>query len=526
MRSSQAPEKRMPSLASRFGQLLDDLNEQWPSLKFLGFGAYYAWIWLSYNSTLLVPETNSSSLPGSAMFTIYLASTTTLAVMLILASFFASHAERLLKSRAFILCVSLAAGVGTIGSSVLSSDPTNIAFIGSSVLTGLCTAWVALKLGAIYGSAPARQTMMYTAASFVFACMLYFIAVGLPYKMGLTFMASLPILAALCAMTSRGEQNDIPKARVDEHDLPRGFFLRFVSGIAIFSIIVGVTRGCALIHESAESITSEGAIIVFGTATLATVLFLAIGLVKRTFDVSRTYYPIIILTAAGILVMPILSLISPGFADGPFESRILGIAYALFIMTIWSLCSHVSYLTKISPVRIFGLGRGASAAGTTIGWFLGAQLISSEDSATTIAVISVAMAFTLFVVVMLVFNERLIGQVLVKTLEAKKSPARRAMTLDLMPDFDESGDTGTEIHQAGFWTQCCNEIADQYGLSPREREVLFLLSKGRTLDYIGSELGISLNTTKTHSRNVYQKVGVHTRQELLDVIERKRQEAR
>lgn len=34
-------------------RLWEDLDEQWPSLKFLGFGAYYAWIFLCYNSDVL-----------------------------------------------------------------------------------------------------------------------------------------------------------------------------------------------------------------------------------------------------------------------------------------------------------------------------------------------------------------------------------------------------------------------------------------------------------------------------------------
>ena len=36
---------------------------------------------------------------------------------------------------------------------------------------------------------------------------------------------------------------------------------------------------------------------------------------------------------------------------------------------------------------------------------------------------------------------------------------------------------------------------------------------------MADELGISLETAKTHATNVYRKLGVHSQQELLDVIE-------
>jgi DNA-binding CsgD family transcriptional regulator len=59
------------------------------------------------------------------------------------------------------------------------------------------------------------------------------------------------------------------------------------------------------------------------------------------------------------------------------------------------------------------------------------------------------------------------------------------------------------------------EMAGQFNFSPREKEVLALLLQGRTNAQIGEELYISLNTTKTHIRNIYQKVGVKRRYELL-----------
>ena len=48
-------------------------------------------------------------------------------------------------------------------------------------------------------------------------------------------------------------------------------------------------------------------------------------------------------------------------------------------------------------------------------------------------------------------------------------------------------------------------------LSPRESEVLMLLSRGLTNKAIASGLGISTNTAKFHVASVYRKLGLHSR---------------
>jgi LuxR family maltose regulon positive regulatory protein len=48
-------------------------------------------------------------------------------------------------------------------------------------------------------------------------------------------------------------------------------------------------------------------------------------------------------------------------------------------------------------------------------------------------------------------------------------------------------------------------------LSDREREILQLIAEGLTNQEIGSQLYLSLNTVKAHTRNIYGKLGVNSR---------------
>jgi DNA-binding NarL/FixJ family response regulator len=51
-------------------------------------------------------------------------------------------------------------------------------------------------------------------------------------------------------------------------------------------------------------------------------------------------------------------------------------------------------------------------------------------------------------------------------------------------------------------------------LTPREAEVLELLSDGRTNAQIAQRLTIGIETVRTHARNIYRKLGISSRREL------------
>nr|WP_269090200.1 helix-turn-helix transcriptional regulator [Adlercreutzia muris] len=65
----------------------------------------------------------------------------------------------------------------------------------------------------------------------------------------------------------------------------------------------------------------------------------------------------------------------------------------------------------------------------------------------------------------------------------------------------------------------CRDAAAAFGLTERETEIFMLLARGRDVGYIEKTLFISRNTVNTHRKNLYRKLGIHTQQELLSLIE-------
>lgn len=503
-------------------QLLDDLDEQWPSMKFLGFGAYYAWIFLCYNSDVLFGWPGASA-GNDAVSVMYLASTTALGVVLIVAGVFHKAAARVVESRLSVLAMAGLAALATLLVAwSVSSGSGSALYLTGCLLTGVGTAFVALRLGSVYSTVGARQAFMYTAGSFIFAVMLYFVCVGLPQPVGLLMTATLPLVAVVFTMAAArgfgGSSSDV----VPMSELPRGYFIRLVVAVSVFSMIAGVIKGFMALQQPLSAMTDQGVIIVFATGCVAVLQFVLIGLLVREVDVSQLYYPIIILTCLGNLAVPLFG------GLGIIQGELVSIAYNLFILMVWCLLANVANRTDLSYVRVFGWGRGASAAGTTIGWAAGSLLapILVENPNNMVA-LAMGMVFVLLVVSMVILNERTIGLALKKTRNAQANQATgdffpNEMGSDGAASGSLSADHPDELPREGAWTKSCNALAERAMLSSRERDVLFLLGKGRTIEFIANDLGISFNTAKSHIRNVYAKTGVHSKQELQNLIEDRR----
>ena len=81
----------------------------------------------------------------------------------------------------------------------------------------------------------------------------------------------------------------------------------------------------------------------------------------------------------------------------------------------------------------------------------------------------------------------------------------------------------TVAETKGRWKVACEQICDEFRLSSRERDVFALMAKGRNAEYVQNALFISGHTAKTHISNIYKKLDIHSVQELLDMVEKRKE---
>ena len=86
-----------------------------------------------------------------------------------------------------------------------------------------------------------------------------------------------------------------------------------------------------------------------------------------------------------------------------------------------------------------------------------------------------------------------------------KSHAKRVLSVMEAPAGEEAA------------APCADEVPGFWSLTEREREVMELLNRGLSRNEIAQAQSVSQNTVKTHLKNIYAKLGVHSRSEVLRI---------
>jgi len=88
--------------------------------------------------------------------------------------------------------------------------------------------------------------------------------------------------------------------------------------------------------------------------------------------------------------------------------------------------------------------------------------------------------------------------------------------------FDNDTSEALTLHDDPFvhvrLLKCAN-VAKEFNLTQREQDILWYLSKGRSARYIAEELHVGEQTVRTHTNHIYNKLGIHKRQQLIDLVE-------
>jgi len=191
----------------------------------------------------------------------------------------------------------------------------------------------------------------------------------------------------------------------------------------------------------------------------------------------------------------------------------------MFAISVLAACFEHIVLNHQSPPNASAYGRFFSYLGIALGLATGAAAFQTnvfgESTAAIfiVAIVVIEVVITLFVMAENRFpiDEKADTEFFLFQAEQilKNNPHAT------QEDIDRAVMKGKRV-----WKIRCDKVAEQYDLSSRQIEVFRLLSKGRNAEYITEALVISPHTTKAHIYSIYQKLGVHSRQELISLIER------
>ena len=284
--------------------------------------------------------------------------------------------------------------------------------------------------------------------------------------------------------------------------------VNFGVGKLMFSIMT-FSLLCRLfdaIPSQADPFAFIGGSAIFALLAVGVVFLLIAAKLRDRFNVALTYRLSLPIMVAGFVAIAL-------FFDTHAAVSILliNVGYEFFDILTWVLFVDVSRRRSENALHIFGLGVAFMFAGMALGT-IGGRVIDTMIANGDVQITVVAMMATLCLVVVafMVLPEGVVSQ-LSQTMRTSRKEKEGDGPAAEMPAAADPGAGRLELH--------CACVAKDYGLTPRESEVIVLLAYGRTLSIIARDLQIAKGTARTHIENIYRKLDVHKQQELIDLVE-------
>ncbi len=482
---------------------------------YVGLGFYWAWLFITFYTSVLIP---TASLANELMNEIWNWAAWAHAVTLLLCSFFAQRLQPFSMHGAAIFISAAGTCAGTLLIPVSVHLGIHYGTVIGALLVGAATAWTVLSWSVLYSRRGARFSLFAIIASYLLAVAIFFLMrIMAPY----VAIATTTLLPALCGLALDAARN---REEIAVEDATRGslsesprrtFALRAILpllAVFLYSLCGEVLRGFATIPEGQAILNEMGSYYLMGSAIGLVVMggiFMLIPLVLRS-EMSDLpgVRPTLLIMAAGFLVTALTG------ATFFVAYAVFGAAFQCFRALVWTYSAHVAESASIPAFRVFGATQGFAALavvlGVPIASLLGDAVSVGIAQWHTIAAIAV---FLMFASAVFVINPRDLGDAW-GLMASRDSAEVRELGADPMAE-PASADEDPTPAQDGL----LRFLRDERGLTAREYEVALLLAKGRSLPFIQSELHIARGTAQTHLVHIYRKLGVHSRQEFLDVIE-------
>lgn len=498
----------------------------WPRLPLLGYGLLLAWLMLASTGSLWLSDVETSN---QHLSTLYVCTTLGSVFSYLMAAIRPSESVGIISRRSSIVLAGILASCGSaliiaVGPYYLGAFfehfPMLVLFCVGGVIAGIGNGIMGLRLAMIYGTQPPRVTLLFTGFSILVMAFIYFTFQGSPswaaipggptYP-GMAIFVLLPLLTtAVAIMPTRPNKAALDEAKQQRsrRPLPSGFY-RLVAVAFILAIATSMLRSGTIHGMAPSDARIDNNLLMLVRILIAVIMVLsALAIAVKSINFGKVSIVVVVVI---VLAMTCSSV----FAGlGGASSIVAYAAFFLFEVLFWCILSFVVYQKKISPMTVFGFAQGVFLLGCAIGWMLGAYAMTLVDGIIPPNSIMVFVGVGVLVASLLLFNDRVYDSLFSPTTE--EEPSFDAM---VAADYAESEDGPVASDYRIPMQEAIARIAEEFGVSPREADVLRLLALGRGSDYIASDLQLSRNTIRTHTHNIYLKLDVHSREEVISFVE-------
>ncbi len=472
--------KAVLSASQDVGKVLRD-----DPLLFLGFGMFWIWIWYVFQSPAIGALGADSSPLGVLPWVLPLSAYA--AGFFILGALY--FCKRIIpKSRAYkagipcLMTVGLAA-CSLIPSPSFAASSLEVAIYAvGSVAMGLSSAFLHVEWGRLSGSLGPRCTIVHAACGTLFASAAIVVIANTPLSVSLAALVAFSWAGAAVVFRATSRRKGI-YAQGSHAELR----------ISVKFIVTAFTQGCSLGVLQIIMFKSHTQLDGFAVSALGfsigALLVVAAALVCKM-DFNRLIYHIgFPLMALGCLLV---ALLASAVACG---GLVHAAGYRFVDILIWALMAYIMKYNDmpanwVSSITTCWLILG-QFAGTFCGW-----------TALTVLGVPQGMSVPCMVIVFVLLLCALLA----------------TSTHNLRTGWGMVAPGESDVELSRF-DRHCMMIAKEYRLTEREAEVFSYIAQGFPRKYICEKLVVADGTVKAHTRNIYQKLDIHSRQDAMKLIE-------
>ena len=511
-------------------------------LRHVGMAFFWACSMLTFRSSILLSgEANTAGFETLVVIVSFVANMTTL---LAVAAWVENDPDRIDRMPDWPLAALVIAGLLLIAAAGPAGGAALLPLLlVGSVLTGVGYGYFWGSWADCYGRMhPARTSFYLPAAFFLTAALFLAISLftetlGVP---AIALMLPLPVLSLICLRRCRAEK---PDGRASRYDGARRSLTALASllGLIVASLVLSCLFGFVweMTVFSVGSVNEAHLVPLFANLVVAAALIGIVLYARTRIDLDVAYRIV-------VPIIVVLFAVLPFFWDtNPIALNIImSASYGVFDVIIWSLVAACSYDFAVSGFIIGGIVRALSIllrlVGIGIGYLI---MLVPGNSSSLIVGLSIG---ALYVLVMLgLFNAlRRRRRRTLETDAGAAEPCVPASEAEIAPAFapapsskapadpssvptpasqtpiDRSPVSQTSADNPDASTsEVYHALVEDYGLTRREAEVLPYLARGRSAKVIAEALFVSESTIRTHTRRIFEKTDLHSKQQLIDLIE-------
>ncbi len=344
--------------------------------------------------------------------------------------------------------------------------------------------------------------------------------------------------AVACARATFAQPGAAHSGAPTAQNGPKTTFSLFKTALSgLFSSLLCVfmlTSVVGFLHTSVIGGAFEpvvGAVPMAESLVLAAVLLAAVVLVSRRVPTTASVYRVLFpLMLVALSVLPFI----PG-AFGHYAGMVMVVCYNLVGMAFVLFLVETAQAAPVPQVALMGVYQAGTQLFTVVGMVLGMFVNGFEARAeASYATIIILVCIYLLAMVPAVLSRRqdkggVHGSEAIPADKGAYAVSQAQEAGEAVPPVAEDALSAAVLADQDFEQQQevrgrvgarVEEWALERGLTARESQVLVQLARGWSANAIAADLGIAQNTAWAHIKRIYVKLDVHSKQELIEYIER------